>query len=447
MGTLAWIILAIGIGAFAVRNFIGIGIPSMPRPGTGGGGGGDPGIIVSAPTLTRTTGATTYPPQFDVGLPPEALVGDILVLSRSASALITSPTDVSVTIDAALLLAGTANFNLSTVLSGSVFFRAHIMRGAYRVSAYSPVRNVGDVTAPIISAPASSSSAENATFAGTCTTDEYATLTITGNDAAKFEVTSAPGTSHTFRFVGGVQPDYEIPTDANTDNVYEYTLNAVDPAGNPATPVARTVTITDVFEYAPMTFSPLPANKNSNVSLSPDKKTASGTDTVERAEVRTNQNRTGKRYYEFTVSSLEGALLLIGVASDGYTDYATLDGSDPTATAYGVALAWLDNYSQIQPKSNAAATNVNTLTVNDYTTWGSKVWQMAVDETARLVWFGLDNTWANGDPAAGTGGTALPATGSLFVFCTLSEQNAITLRTTSAEYTKTKPSGWLDGDD
>ena len=50
--------------------------------------------------------------------------------------------------------------------------------------------------------------------------------------------------------------DYENPTDANTDNVYEVTVNAADKVGRTATQAIR-ITVTDAIETATVTISGL----------------------------------------------------------------------------------------------------------------------------------------------------------------------------------------------
>ncbi|MBN1185801.1 MAG: VWA domain-containing protein, partial [Bacteroidales bacterium] len=80
------------------------------------------------------------------------------------------------------------------------------------------------------------------------------TYTIEGADAARFSVNGTSG-------VVTLSPkDYEVPVDANTDNVYEVTLRATDGDANSAT-TSWTVTVNDVVETASFTI-----NAISNVS-------------------------------------------------------------------------------------------------------------------------------------------------------------------------------------
>jgi hypothetical protein len=100
---------------------------------------------------------------------------------------------------------------------------------------------VPDVTAPTITSPATKSVAENATLAHFVTASENVDWTITGGaDAAKFEMN---GTM--LRWKNNGTKDFDIPDDANADNVYEVQVTATDGAGN-ATSQIISVTVTDV---------------------------------------------------------------------------------------------------------------------------------------------------------------------------------------------------------
>src|SRR5207248_1330923 len=86
------------------------------------------------------------------------------------------------------------------------------------------VTNVNE--APSFTSPASFSAAENQTAVGTVTASDpdagdTASFTIAGGaDAAKFSIT--PAGVLTFN----TAPNFEAPTDANGDNVYEVTVQA-----------------------------------------------------------------------------------------------------------------------------------------------------------------------------------------------------------------------------
>ncbi len=99
---------------------------------------------------------------------------------------------------------------------------------------------------PVFTSPASVSVAENteATFytaAATDTDGDTVSFTLSaGDDRALFSLAAGA-----LRFVS--PPDFENPTDANRDNIYEVTIRASDGRGGSATLDLR-VTVTDVVE-------------------------------------------------------------------------------------------------------------------------------------------------------------------------------------------------------
>lgn len=84
-----------------------------------------------------------------------------------------------------------------------------------------------------------------------------------GADAAKFNIDSASG-ALTFK----AAPDFEVPGDANRDNVYEVQVKATD-AGGAATTQDMRVTVTDVSENAPpqITSSPTVSVKENQTTV------------------------------------------------------------------------------------------------------------------------------------------------------------------------------------
>jgi hypothetical protein len=99
-----------------------------------------------------------------------------------------------------------------------------------------------DTTAPTITSSASPSQAENSTFNLTLLADEYIpTWAIVGGaDQALFSLTG--------NVLSMTAKDFEIPIDANADNVYVVQVRATDVAGNNSTTQTINVTITDVGE-------------------------------------------------------------------------------------------------------------------------------------------------------------------------------------------------------
>ena len=112
-----------------------------------------------------------------------------------------------------------------------------------RVNGHAPVFEEG--------ATATVTYAENATTAVTTVvvTDvdvgQTVTLALTGEDAGLFSITTAG----LLRF--NRSPDYEMPTDVDTDNMYEVTITATD-NGTPEkmTMQTLTITVTDVVNEA-----------------------------------------------------------------------------------------------------------------------------------------------------------------------------------------------------
>jgi VCBS repeat-containing protein len=119
------------------------------------------------------------------------------------------------------------------------------------------VLNIDD-TAPAITGPSggpgAAASALSVNEAQTAVTrlvaNEAVTWSITsGNDRGKFQI-AADGT---ITFV--VAPDFEIPTDTDTNNTYVLTVTATDVAGNISTQTI-TVTVLDIDDTAPVITGP-----------------------------------------------------------------------------------------------------------------------------------------------------------------------------------------------
>ena len=107
------------------------------------------------------------------------------------------------------------------------------------------VTDVDEALTPI-SGPSNTDYAENrtddvATFISMDPEGATISWTLEGTDADVFDISS--GGVLTFRS----SPDYEMPADANTDNIYMVTVNASD-GTHMATPHEVTVTVTDVNE-------------------------------------------------------------------------------------------------------------------------------------------------------------------------------------------------------
>ena len=119
----------------------------------------------------------------------------------------------------------------------------------------------------VITSPSTANVAENTQVVHTLTaTDEDAGQTVTysisgsGADNSKFEITS--GNQLQFK----AAPDFETPTDADTDNIYEVSVQADDGNGG-TTAQTIAVTVTDVNEIVPQVESVVVDNGTAQRSM------------------------------------------------------------------------------------------------------------------------------------------------------------------------------------
>lgn len=109
---------------------------------------------------------------------------------------------------------------------------------------------VPDNVAPTITSATSFSAAENQTSIGTLTANETSTWSLRSSaDSGTVNLNSTTGVL-TFK----TAQNYEQPSDANTNRVYEITIRATDGNGN-TSDVAITVTLTDIDESTNVTAS------------------------------------------------------------------------------------------------------------------------------------------------------------------------------------------------
>lgn len=148
---------------------------------------------------------------------------------------------------------GATSVAIASVTGATITFSQSVTPGAYYVRARhsnsignSPYSAVVQVTVGAVLAITSSTTptmAENLQFVQTLTaTGGVAPRTFSivgGADAAKFEITGGSSLS----FID--PPDFETPTDANADNVYEVTVRVTDAASNTADATVS-VGVTDV---------------------------------------------------------------------------------------------------------------------------------------------------------------------------------------------------------
>ena len=113
-----------------------------------------------------------------------------------------------------------------------------------------------DDTAPTITSSATATVAENTTdfvYMITAMDDASATVAITfslgtaGGDEALFKLTANKVSFRVLTAFSGTGPDFEVPKDADKDNVYKLELKATDAAGNEGKKVLS-ITVTDVVE-------------------------------------------------------------------------------------------------------------------------------------------------------------------------------------------------------
>jgi Tfp pilus assembly protein PilX len=101
-----------------------------------------------------------------------------------------------------------------------------------------------DTQPPVITGPSGGNIlvAEGVTALTTLSADETVVWSLTGVDAVAFSLDATTG-ALTFT----TAPDFENPSDADTDNIYQVTIVATDPAGN-VSQFVLTVTVTDLAE-------------------------------------------------------------------------------------------------------------------------------------------------------------------------------------------------------
>ena len=103
--------------------------------------------------------------------------------------------------------------------------------------------------------------AENKITVDTLTASEPSTFSISsGGDSAKFSMTNTGVIS----FIS--PPNYEAPTDSNTDNVYLLPIVVLDANGNYNSGTLY-ITVTNVAESATLTFGSLSANPYKGISV------------------------------------------------------------------------------------------------------------------------------------------------------------------------------------
>jgi hypothetical protein len=195
------------------------------------------GNIQSTTSTAATTDDTT--PGLNIGTVPAGTTPKLYV-DGVAVAAVYDPVAGSLTPTTALSLAPHALTYTLTDVAGME-------------SLPSPALNVTIVGNPVFSSGATASFAENTATSTTvydaqADADTGITYTLTGADATKFAINSTTGL---VTFV--TSPDFEVPTDAGANNVYDITVRATNTAGA-FTDKAVAVTVTNVNDKPVLTF-------------------------------------------------------------------------------------------------------------------------------------------------------------------------------------------------
>lgn len=292
----------------------------------GVGAGGATSVARSSSTLTRTSGATTYPPTVDFNRPTDWADGDKSVMQWSTD--YTFATGVSETPTPVSLSAATTSydFGLSAITSGSVYIRQGTWDGTGpRPSAlnWSNVVNVGDAVAPVFTG-ATVNVTENNTVLGSATANEPAYWTVGGTNGGQWEIINPAALTPTpqFRPIGNMTFDFE----AQTQSVFD--LTGTDPAGNSSTQtfiynIANQTlsTFTWVDYGAASANTPVRAGAPITLTLSPTGGTAQMTITlVTGTLLEYNKNNAGwiaVAGASVTIPYGSGDTLLVGATTDG----------------------------------------------------------------------------------------------------------------------------------
>tara|TARA_B100000989_G_scaffold210422_1_gene159620 strand:- start:340 stop:1308 length:969 start_codon:yes stop_codon:yes gene_type:complete len=102
--------------------------------------------------------------------------------------------------------------------------------------------NVVDATPPVITGSQNANVDENETGVGTYLANESVTWSLSGADSSKFSIDNNSGA-----IVFSSAPNYEAPTDSDSNNIYILTLTATDSSGNESS-LNISVTVINVVE-------------------------------------------------------------------------------------------------------------------------------------------------------------------------------------------------------
>jgi hypothetical protein len=117
----------------------------------------------------------------------------------------------------------------------------------------------------------------------------------------------------------------------------------------------------------------------------------------------------GKWYFEATATAITGAnLVFAGAAKETFTAYNSYLGS--SADSWGVQYGNGDSPPSIFKYNSNSGTSITAGSIV-----AGNIIQVAVDVDNGHIWFGKNNTWAEGDPTAGTGASFTNLSGTIML--------------------------------
>lgn len=182
-----------------------------------------------------------------------------------------------------------------------------------------------------------------------------------------------------------------------------------------------------------------PANKDADITLSNNDKTATNTaNSVNNTAIGETGKSTGKWYFEASTTDVGGGTdsHKVGIVNSSVNPTNYELGNDANSIAY---------------RGFDGNANKGGITQATYTAWTTPSTtyriMVALDATNEIVWFGLNGTW-NGDPAAGTGGIDISSLGggalkaAVGLYNTSTPAVAMTGAFSDADVFYTPPSGF-----
>ena len=252
---------------------------------------------------------------------------------------------------------------------------------------------------PVISGNITPSVQENTTSVGTYTADESVTWSLSGTDASEFSISSG-----VLSFIS--PPDFESPSDAGSNNVYDLVIDGTDGTGNIGS-LAVSITVTDVDEINPV----ISGNTTPSVQ---ENTTSVGTYT---ADESVTWSLSGTDASAFSISS--GVLSFLsppdfesptdGGANNVYDLIVTgTDGAGNIGTlAVSVTVTDVDEINPVISGSTTPSVQENATAVGTYTADESVTWSLSgTDASAFSISSGVLNFLSPPDFESPTDGGA-----------------------------------------